>query len=351
MRATILVPTHEHGSLLRLAVASALAQSVHEIEVFIVLDGPDPETTRVAEGLAEDDPRVRLFPNEKGERHGEAHRHAALQEARGRIVCYLSDDDLWFPDHVAYLDSLLVTADFAHSLTMAPDLEGDVHLPYICDVTDPWYRERMRRGTNFIPFSAAGHTLRAYRHLPVGWSPAPATTYTDLHMWQKFIEAPGIRLRSGGRPTVLHFPSPHRREVDTSRRLTELEAWSSQLRNAVARDDLRMRAGDMLLALAATFERQRFETQVALDENSSRLAEAEERAAEMRESRDAAEQKATDMLERHAEAERRADELAAESAAIRGSVAYRASRRLAGMPVIGRVGRWVGMAISRRADR
>ena len=37
--ATILVPTHDHGPTLRASVASALRQTVSDIEVFIVGDG------------------------------------------------------------------------------------------------------------------------------------------------------------------------------------------------------------------------------------------------------------------------------------------------------------------------
>ena len=60
------------------------------------------------------DPRVRFFDLPKGERHGERNRHLALAEAAGRIVCYLSDDDLLLPRHVATMLELLEGADFAH---------------------------------------------------------------------------------------------------------------------------------------------------------------------------------------------------------------------------------------------
>jgi hypothetical protein len=59
---------------------------------------------------------VRFFDFPKGERLGEAHRHVALQEPRGRIVTYLSDDDLLLPSHVAEMSRLLVDANFAHPI-------------------------------------------------------------------------------------------------------------------------------------------------------------------------------------------------------------------------------------------
>src|SRR5262249_18307632 len=105
--ATVLIPTHDHGPTLLRAARSALAQSVEELELFIVGHGaPDVAREVVAELMAEDR-RVRFFDNPKGPRHGEILRHAALAHARGRIVCYLSDDDLWLPDHLATMGRLL----------------------------------------------------------------------------------------------------------------------------------------------------------------------------------------------------------------------------------------------------
>ena len=100
-KATVLVPTHDHGALLMLSVRSALAQSVDAIQVFIVCDGATADTLDAAEELRRSDARIRVLVHDKGPRHEEVYRHQALQEATGTIVCYLSDDDLWLPDHVA----------------------------------------------------------------------------------------------------------------------------------------------------------------------------------------------------------------------------------------------------------
>ena len=344
VRATVPIPTHEHGGLLRFASSSALAQTVRDLEVFIVLDGADPVTTRVAGEVARNDDRVRLFPNDKGERHGEAFRHLALQEARGRIVCYLSDDDLWFPDHVEYLDHLLEDADFAHSLSVVALPEGGIHTPYLGDLADPWYPEWMRQGHNFIPLSAAGHTLKAYRSLGVGWSPAPATVWTDLHMWRKFLDAPDLRLVSGGRPTLLHFPSPARQHMDLSARLAEMESWYTALQAPGARQALRVDACEPLSEQAAGLFKERQESDANLARARSQLVAAERAAAALRK------QRASDQA-RLTETASHVERLKGEIAAIQGSIAYRASRRLAAVPVIGRLGRWVGKALFRQEGR
>jgi glycosyltransferase involved in cell wall biosynthesis len=59
-RFTVIIPTHDHADLLRVAVRSVHAQSLGDYHVFIVGDGMDAATRAVASELA-DHPRVRLF--------------------------------------------------------------------------------------------------------------------------------------------------------------------------------------------------------------------------------------------------------------------------------------------------
>src|SRR6185503_5765455 len=110
---TILIPTHRHPELLPLALRSALAQDGTDVEVFVVGDGVEDDTRAGLEPYLEDS-RVRFFDFPKGARHGEEHRHAALQDAAGAVITYLSDDDLLLPGHATEVQQLLVDADFAH---------------------------------------------------------------------------------------------------------------------------------------------------------------------------------------------------------------------------------------------
>jgi len=199
-------------------------QTVEDIEIFVIGDGVPDETRALVAEIGRGDPRIRFFDNPKGPRNGEIHRHAALAEARGEIVCYQSDDDLWCPDQVAGLRDLLSAADFAHtvSLSVAP---GGLVTPWIATLESGMLRAFMFRGSNFVPLSAAGHTLAAYRALPFGWRTTPRPIWTDLYMWQQFLEQPGLRFASGSRPGVFNFPSPARRGSTLADRLGEQERW------------------------------------------------------------------------------------------------------------------------------
>lgn len=241
-RATVVIPTFNHGPLIGLAVASALRQTV-PVEVFVVGDGvPDAHKPALRE-LAASDPRVQFFDHPKSAGRGERYRHAALAQARGEIVCYLCDRDLWLPDHVAHLLALLQQADFAHSLPLHVH-RSMVHF-FAVDLAHPAYRQHMLQVGNRVPLSCAGHTLRAYRMLDDGWDDTPPGIPTDWHMFRKFLGQPGCRCASGTLPTALTFPSPPRKDWPLEARLAELRAWREHI------DDPARRAALVLQLLQA----------------------------------------------------------------------------------------------------
>jgi hypothetical protein len=210
------------------SVRTALEQSIRDVEIFIIGDGVTDVARDIVAELIQD-PRVRFFDRPKGPRVGEHYRHAILDEARGDIVCYLSDDDLWLPRHVETLAKLLEQADFAHSLPVQVEPGGALRSLTI-DLALRQYRELILAGINRIPLSTAGHTLAMYRRLPHGWRTTPDGIPTDLYMWQQFLADPGCRALSGTRPTALGFPSPPRRDWSMEQRLAEMDRWIEKLR-------------------------------------------------------------------------------------------------------------------------
>src|SRR5262249_55745370 len=101
MRATVIVPTHDHGALIEHAVASATRQTERDIEILIVGDGVPKESVPAIERIVASDPRIRFLDLPKGPGHGFRHRDDAIREAAADNILYLCDDDIWFPEHVA----------------------------------------------------------------------------------------------------------------------------------------------------------------------------------------------------------------------------------------------------------
>jgi hypothetical protein len=273
MKATVLIPTHDHGPTLRYAAAAALQQTARDLEVFVIGDGVSDQGREVIAELVRSDPRVRFFDHPKHERRGEPYRHAALREARGEIVCYLTDRDLWFPDHVQRMLALLQNADFASafSLHLRPNDEA---ILFPMDLSQPIFRAAMLAGKNGVAFSCAAHTLAMYRRLPHGWRTTPAGLATDLYMFQQFLALPDCRAASGFWPTVLTFPSPPRKEWPVEKRVEELEQWSRQIASPQERRALRMKLLELAVAnhtrwIAAMFQKQEELARKLLDQENS----------------------------------------------------------------------------------
>jgi glycosyltransferase involved in cell wall biosynthesis len=229
IQATVIVPTFDHGPTLRYSVGSALTQTVADVEVFIVGDGVPAGAREVIAELLRLDPRVRFFDHPKHSSRGEPYRHAALAEARGRVVCYLADDDLYLPNHVETMLSLLADADFAHAFPLRVEADGTLGF-WPVNLALPEYRRHLLHVENRIPTTAAAHTLEVYRRLERGWEAPPAGVPTDLHMWRKFLAQPAARFIGSYVPTVLVFPSPFRNGWSIAERVAELERWTVRLR-------------------------------------------------------------------------------------------------------------------------
>ena len=239
IRASVILPTWNHAETLLYSIPSALEQTVSDIEVLVIGDGAPSRTEEIVHGFLAD-PRVRWIPNPKSPGQGEEYRHRVLSyEARGRIVCYLSDDDLWFPDHVEVLERALLDADFAHTLPVGVFSDDVLGSWGPCNLEKGGHQEEIRQGRrNRIPFSAGAHTMEAYRRLPEGWAPTPPRIWTDLHFWRKFVALPGARLRSIQRPTTLHFPQKLHGGWSSKEALRTLERHLKMLREPAGRFNL-----------------------------------------------------------------------------------------------------------------
>jgi glycosyltransferase involved in cell wall biosynthesis len=92
---SVLIPTADRPVFVLRAVRSALAQTVRDLEVVVVVDGPGEETQRALREVGDPRLRVATLPRRLGE--GGA-RNAGLAEASGEWVAFLDDDDEWLPE-------------------------------------------------------------------------------------------------------------------------------------------------------------------------------------------------------------------------------------------------------------
>jgi glycosyltransferase involved in cell wall biosynthesis len=94
MLVSAVIPTRNRSHLVLRAVRSALAQTHRELEVIVVMDGPDISTATVLAGIV--DPRLRIVQLRCSVGGSDA-RNAGISEASAEWIALLDDDDEWLP--------------------------------------------------------------------------------------------------------------------------------------------------------------------------------------------------------------------------------------------------------------
>jgi glycosyltransferase involved in cell wall biosynthesis len=91
---SVVIPTCDRPELAVRAARSALAQTHRNLEVIVVVDGPDEATTRALAELG--DPRLDVIVLPERGKAPNA-RNTGARHARGRFTAMLDDDDEWLP--------------------------------------------------------------------------------------------------------------------------------------------------------------------------------------------------------------------------------------------------------------
>lgn len=110
---SVVIPTCNRPDLICRAVASALAQNYREIEVIVVVDGPDPATMDALRRV--EDPRLKVvrMPERVG---GCEARNAGVREASGAWVAFLDDDDEWLPRKLTVQREVAARSRFSYPI-------------------------------------------------------------------------------------------------------------------------------------------------------------------------------------------------------------------------------------------
>jgi GalNAc5-diNAcBac-PP-undecaprenol beta-1,3-glucosyltransferase len=233
MRATVVVPTYDHGPLIEHAVGSALAQTETDLEVLIVGDGVPAAARPFVERVVESDPRIRFLDRPKGAGHGFRHRDEAILDARGDVILYLSDDDLWLPDHAELLCTALETAEFVASFPFGVTLAG-VRLKVPHDLARPHWQRHLQDGRSMISLSAVGHSRALYSQLETGWR-RDDSNYSAV--WRDFA-LHTVRMATVPKLTSIILPDSKRRRMSPEERLRETAHLAGLARHAEGRLDL-----------------------------------------------------------------------------------------------------------------
>ncbi len=95
---SVVIPTRNRPDLLTRALRGVLAQTVADLEVIVVIDGPDDTTAKALTEIG--DPRVRTLPLAAKGGAPNA-RNQGIRAARAPWTALLDDDDEWLPGKLA----------------------------------------------------------------------------------------------------------------------------------------------------------------------------------------------------------------------------------------------------------
>ena len=95
---SVVIPTRNRAALLTRAVASAREQTYTNLEIIVVIDGPDEETADYLSSLKEDRIKIVALKESVG---GSDARNAGVTAGSGKWVAFLDDDDEWLKDKIA----------------------------------------------------------------------------------------------------------------------------------------------------------------------------------------------------------------------------------------------------------
>ncbi len=95
---SVVIPTRNRPALVPRAVHSALGQTLREIEVIVVVDGPDPATVEALAAIGDTRLKVVELPESGG---APAARNHGARTASAAWTAMLDDDDEWLPEKLA----------------------------------------------------------------------------------------------------------------------------------------------------------------------------------------------------------------------------------------------------------
>lgn len=233
---SVVIPTLRRPWLLLRALNSVFAQTCTDIDIIVVVDGPDPETAAVLRSVS--DTRLLVIENPKSLTAAGA-RNVGVANAKGEWIAFLDDDDEWLPKklerQLAYAvgrGSVLVTSLSTivtpHYTDIAPDLIYDNRLPldeYLFD------RRSLSARPGYIP--TPSYFLR--RDL---FNSAPFKIGNPHDDWDFILTLSkrlGVRIETVPEVLTIIHAGEHRPSLSGSGSWAASLAWIDSIRSIVTR--------------------------------------------------------------------------------------------------------------------
>lgn len=113
---SLILPAYQVEPYIERCVRSIMGQSYHNLEIIIVDDCSPDASGKIADELAQEDSRIKVFHHKYNQGYSGA-RNTALDYANGQYITFIDSDDWVEPDYISYLMGVIYTthADIALS--------------------------------------------------------------------------------------------------------------------------------------------------------------------------------------------------------------------------------------------
>jgi glycosyltransferase involved in cell wall biosynthesis len=231
---TAVIPTRNRPVLVLRAVRSVLAQTYQNIEVIVVIDGPDQATVLALEAVQASEARLRILalPQSVGACDT---RNAGINAAKGEWIALLDDDDEWLPEKLEKQIELGLSSSyrfpvvFSRFIWRSPDKECawplvDPFLP-IADY------HMLRRG-----FSAGEGTLQTSTWVGrtelfrICQFSSGLPRHQDLDWLIRAFELPGVGLEFVSEPLSIWYVDRNRAAIGNRDDWQSSLKWVNQVR-------------------------------------------------------------------------------------------------------------------------
>jgi glycosyltransferase involved in cell wall biosynthesis len=233
---SVVIPTKDRPVFLARALRSALSQSVEDVEIIVVDDGPSQQTADVVDSFVARRASIHLVQTTGGVGGAEA-RNVGVAHATGQWIAFLDDDDYWHEQKLErQLDALKQSNGSVASATgyriMYPLSISRVVLPPL--LAD--YRRTLLRGNVLGGASVCMCTAEAFDR--IGGFDRTLPSGQDWDLW--------LRLSEVGRIAIVpepltyyenHFSHRISRDVDALYRGTH--AFLRKHGDLMSREDIR----------------------------------------------------------------------------------------------------------------
>lgn len=182
---SVVMPTFNRPFMLRTALESVCNQTYTNWEAIVVNDAGKDVSETVAQSACHG--KITLINHETNKGLSAA-RNTALRAAKGSIICYLDDDDLFKPDHLDSIVSAFTqhNHDFAYvdAEYVSEQLDGEKRIELGRSLHSPDLPQSLLLTKNFIPVNCWAHKRECLQQ--VGFFDETLKTHEDWELLIRF---------------------------------------------------------------------------------------------------------------------------------------------------------------------